>query len=280
MFKSSLKVLVLGASLLVVFGVSVICVYQLGVDGDAGYEVGRWAVDFTSSPGQEVGSSYSLGSNAGGVYFAIDESSYPAGTGLGSLSQTNTTHWICGPTHWRIGYPQPKWLFCGFNFETRKDAFGQKEAAVVPDWFIVSLGLLATFVLILRSGVWRRHQAARSRRCHQCGCELRGRPAKCPECGASPEPAPVPAANRIRGRWLIWWIPAIVFGLLGVPAAHLDSSGTWAVVLVSFAFVCMIVSVLLRNLPATAFTTTSPRGFEVVMKPPPNRPDGNAKPGA
>jgi hypothetical protein len=279
MFKSSLKVLVLAASLLVVFGVCVICVYQLAVDGNAAWGIVRSVADYTSSPGRELYTEYSLGFNAGGVYFATHDENSPTWRGSGFRFRP-TSEWSYRSPSWRGGYTRPNWLYGGFDFETSKLQFGRNAAAVVPDWFIIALGLLAMRFVVSRSGVWRRRQAARLRRCHQCGCELRGRPAKCPECGASPAPAPVPAANQSHGRWLIWWVPALVFGLLGVPAAHLDSSGTWAVVLVSFAFVCMIVSVLLRNLPATAFTTTSPRGFEVVIKPLPNRGGGNAKPGA
>jgi hypothetical protein len=279
MFKSSLKVLVLAASLLVAFGIFVICVYQLGVDGNAAWSIDRSVADYTSSPGRELYTEYSLGLNAGGVYFEIVDEKSPTWIG-GGFRFRPTSDWSCRATSWRDGYPRPNWLYGGFDFETSKLRFGRNAAAVVPDWLIIALGLLAVRIVVSRSGVWRRRQAARSRRCHQCGCELRGKPVKCPECGASPAPAPVPAANQSRGRWLIWWVPALVFGLLGVPAAHLDSSGTWAVILVSFAFVCMIVSTLLRNLPATAFTKISPRGFEVVMKPPPASGDGNSKPAA
>lgn len=77
--------------------------------------------------------------------------------------------------------------FLGFAHETGDLNGAGYRLIVVPYWFVI----LVTAILPVRWWVVRRRRRDRATtgRCLGCGYDLRGSPARCPECGAPVQPA-------------------------------------------------------------------------------------------
>lgn len=94
------------------------------------------------------------------------------------------------------GYPSlptsrpSSWTRLGFHYcrdvQTGQSRTANNWAVVIPYWFPAGLAAILPACWLTSLGRRRRRRAARVRRglCPACGYDLRGTPARCPECGA------------------------------------------------------------------------------------------------
>jgi hypothetical protein len=93
----------------------------------------------------------------------------------------------------RLQRPISFWNRVGFGFDkSRYRPVGWKSGywmIVSPYWFLLALATpLSARWLIRGLSSRRRRRLAASGRCTTCGYDLRGTPARCPECGSTPQP--------------------------------------------------------------------------------------------
>jgi hypothetical protein len=133
-------------------------------------------------------------------------------SGTGELSiQINTIDWTLWagkrPAGWsrvrsdwfgrrvaqQLGAEVSFWNRLGFaarRFEWAQEGMvSELRIIVVPYWFLLALATPLPARLLLRGlSSRRRRQLAAAGRCTTCGYDLRGTPARCPECGSTPQP--------------------------------------------------------------------------------------------
>jgi hypothetical protein len=87
------------------------------------------------------------------------------------------------------------------------------------------------------------------------------------------------------GKWrlVLWWVPALVLVVAAIcapwePLLSYDNHGFgWPEILAALALLYMIGVAVARGFVARQPPPEPPRGFEVVMKPPPSSDEGPGK---
>ena len=177
----------------------------------------------------------------------------------------------------------PDWKYGGFDFTRQAGPNrlmnSRVDSLVVPYWFILALALIAPAVSIWRSNWWRAGRRVLAGRCRVCGCDRKGAKGNCPECGVGPSWAGQKAARLGEWRFVLWWVVPLLLAAcaLCVPNRWPDFYNYgygWREVFVGSAFLWMIGVVVSRAFVARQPPPEPPRGFAVVMKPPPGGETG------
>jgi len=320
MFGRIVRVFILVLSVLVALGISALWFTAYAADQERTHqkEISRWAWDYDPSKGG-MESIIRIGSFEGGIYVVrqtavlLSKSQLPPPLPAGHRSGREEDYGeeymesyaaLGGRREWSLGEGYrapfshmwfrpsaitPNWKYGGFDVVplAPQGVIGSAPGfgLVVPYWVVLAAALIAPANFIRRSAFWIAGRRVLSGRCRQCGCDRGGATGVCPQCGVGPSWAGRQLMRFGNRRWVMWWVPAVALGLFGL-CVPISFSGFptygfgWREVLVGVAFLYMIGVAVARGFVARQPPPEAPRGFEVVIKPPSNRPDGNAKPAA